>query len=215
MTQTHSQDHRARIYGAMADRMERDPIQGGDSSTRATVPMGRGFALWQRMNMDKQLVWIDDMDGHPRALTPKQAQVLAMALDMIDGIGLTMREMALQLHMAPSTISRALTKFAAWGLIGYIVGRGRWAGLVIFRRTVDDGKDRFRKAAKARVWRWSQAAARRLSRLESNVASYFHERKGGSESDSLTTYVSSISMDATLTAQLPWTVQELREAGII
>jgi len=202
----------------MADALERDPIQGTNVN-RATVPMGRGFALWQRMNAGAQLVWVDDAEGHPRALTPKQAQVLAMALEMASGVGMTMREIASSLHVAPSTVSRALTKLAAWGLIAYFVGRGRFAGLVIFKRTKDDGFDRVRKAAKARVQRWSEAARRRISRLEINVASYILE--GGRGYDSLTSYALTTDTykDATLAAQRsvtqPWTVEELRDAGII
>ncbi len=195
---------------------DRDPIQG-DVLNRSTVPMGRGFALWQRMNAGQQLVWVDDAEGHPRALTPKQALVLAAALEMVDGIGLTMRELAAQLRVAPSTVSRALTKLAAWGLIAYYVGRGRWAGLVIFRRSEGDVFEHIRKAAKARVRRWSQAARDRISRLQINVAPYFLERKGKG-TDSLYGYLEiSYSMDATLTAQLTreWTVDDLREAGII
>lgn len=207
---------RDRQLADMADRAEgRDHDVSVAYKDRITLSEGAFGRAWMRYNPGVKLVYIDDMEGHPRGITPKQAEVLALALQMIDGVGITMRAMAAELHMAPSTISRALTKFASWGIIGYIVGRGRLSGLVIFRRTVDDGKERFRKAAKERVWRWAQAAQRRISRLEMNVAPYFHERKVGVESDSLTTYVSSISKDATLTAQLPWTVQELREAGII
>ncbi len=206
--------HSDQYYAAMADKRERDPIVDPADQNRATVPLGRGFALWQRMNAGAQLVWVDDMDGNPRALTPKQAMVLAAALEMIDGVGLTMRELAKSLSVAPSTVSRALTKLQAWGLIAFVVGRGRWAGLVIFRRRKDDGMDRFRQAAKARVRRWSEAAQRRISRLIVNVAPYSFDRKGY---DSLTQWslaTTHTHMDATLTAQ-PFSDEELRDAGII
>lgn len=212
MTQTPS--GRDWIYANMADALERDPVQGGEHVNRSTVPMGRGFALWQRINPTAQLVWVDDAEGRPRALTPRQAEVLAMALEMADGVGMTMRQMASALKVAPSTVSRALTKLSAWGLICYFVGRGRWAGLVIFRRQKDDGFDRMRKLAKARVQRWSEAAKRRLSRLQINVAPYFLERKEVGN-DSLYPYLESlVTMDATLTAQ-PFSVQDLRDVGII
>ncbi len=191
---------------------DRDPIVDPADANRATVPLGRGFALWQRMNGGAQLVWVDDAEGRPRALTPKQAQVLALALEMAVGTGMTMREMALALKVAPSTVSRALTKLAAFGLIAYVVGRGRWSGLVIFRRSSNDGLDRFRQAAKARVRRWSEAAKERVSRLWINVAPYIHEEAGSSYKGH---YYLATNKDATLTAQRPWTVQELREAGII
>lgn len=204
------------VYASLADRKERDPIQDGSQATRATVPMGRGFALWQRMNPQAQLVWIDDAEGHPRAVTPKQAIILSRVLEMAAGAkGVTMRALAQELRMAPSTISRALTKFAAWGLIAYFCGRGRFAGLVIFRRAKDDQWEYLRKAAKARVRRWSEAAERRVSRLWINVASYFHGEEGGISTQSYRDMYYYSSKDATLTAQRPWTPEELREAGII
>jgi DNA-binding MarR family transcriptional regulator len=206
------------FYAIEADRMERNPVQAPDANGRATVPMGRGFALWQRMNAGAHLVWIDDQDGKPRAITPKQAQVLALALELIGkGRGVTMRDMAQTLRMAPSTISRALTKLQSFGVIGVIVGRGRYAGLVIFRTVKGDGMERFAQAAKARVRRWSEAVRRRISRLEVNVAPYILDRERGVDSLYYYLYSLDTSKSATLTAQLKkdWTPQELREAGII
>ncbi len=212
MTQTPSTRLPAHIYySIMADQRERDPIVDPASATRATVPLGRGFALWQRMNSGAQLVWVDDAEGRPRALTPKQAQVLALALEMIDGVGYTMREMGAVLRVAPSTISRALTKLAAWGLIAYVVGRGRWAGLVIFRRSSGDGMDRFRQAAKARVQRWKLAAQERVSRLWINVAPYIYEEGRGSYKAHYYQSLVTTNKDATLTAQ-PFTPEEIRQA---
>ncbi len=171
---------------------------------RAAHPL---LTKWSRMNPGVQLVWVDDAEGHPRALTPKQYLVLTAALDMADGIGITMRQLASRLEVAPSTVSRALTKLSAWGLICYFVGRGRWAGLVIFRRSPNDGFDRMRKLAKARVQRWSEAAKRRLSRLQINVAPYFLERKEVGN-DSLYPYLETLNtVDATLTAQPMWEVE--------
>ena len=214
MIQTPSTRLPAHIFYAIeADRRERDPIQGTEV-TRATVPMGRGFGLWQRMNPGKALVYVDDMEGRPRALTPTQAEVASLAIELVDGEMLTMREMALRLGVSPSTVSRALAKLSAWGIIWYVVGRGRYAGLAIFRRVKGDGKDRFREAAKARVRRWSEAAKRRISRLEFNVAPYAFDRERGV--DSLYYYLTSIGTykSATLTAQ-PFTKEELADVGIV
>jgi predicted transcriptional regulator len=179
--------------------------------------MGRGFRLWQRMNPGVQLVSVLDMEGRERYLTPTQAEVAGLAMAMVEGHMLTMRGMAARLGVSASTVSRALTKLQAWGIIRVVVGRGRFAGLVIFRAVKGDGRDRFRDAAKARVRKWSEAVRRRVSRLEFNVAPYFLDRKG---TDSLTYYLESLDIStkgATLTAQLSrdWTPQELREAGII
>ena len=204
--------NRAAFYGAMADKAERDPVSGFNG--RATVPMGRGFGLWQRMNPGKALVSVFDMEGRERYLTPTQAEVTGLALSMVDGEMLTMREMATRLAVAPSTVSRALTKLQAWGILAYVVGRGRFAGLVIMRRAQGDGLDRFRDAAKARVRRWSEAVKRRISRLEFNVAPYVFDKGRGV--DSLYYYLTSIDTNkgATLTAQLSWSAEELAEVGL-
>lgn len=190
------------IYASQADRKERDPI--AEDNGRATVPMGRGFAMWRRMNPGTELVWIDDMDGNPKAVTPKQAVVASLALSLIDGEMLTMREMAAQLGYSPSTVSRAMTKLAAWGIIAYIVGRGRWAGLVIMRRVKGDGLDRFRRAAQARVRGWREAAERRLLSVKINVPSIALEEGRGI--DSLYYYFTS-TKGATL--KEPWSAEDV------
>ena len=204
--------NRAAFYGAMADKAERDPVS--EFNGRATVPMGRGFGLWQRMNPGKALVSVFDMEGRERYLTPTQAEVTGLALSMVDGEMLTMREMASRLAVAPSTVSRALTKLQAWGILAYVVGRGRFAGLVIMKRAQGDGLDRFRDAAKARVRRWSESVKRRISRLEFNVAPYVFDKGRGV--DSLYYYLTSIDTNkgATLTAQLSWSAEELAEVGL-
>ncbi len=202
---------RDRHYATMADDLEGRSTDHDVRSKYANelyVSEGAFGRAWMKFNPAVPLVWVDDAEGRPRALTPKQYLVLTAALDMAEGIGVTMRELAKRLEVAPSTVSRALTKLAAWGLIAYFVGRGRWAGLVIFRRAPNDGFDRMRKLAKARVQRWSQAAQARLSRLKINVAPYFLERKEVG-TDTLYSYLETVvTMDATLTAQLDqWEVE--------
>lgn len=178
--------------------------------------MGTDMAFgraWLKFNPGADLIYVDDAEGRPRALTPKQYAVLVMALDIIRRTTrMTMRQMAEALGVAPSTVSRALTKLQSWGLVGVIVGRGRFAGLVIFRRTKDDGMDRFRKAAKARVWAWKKAAEARVSRLWINVAPYIHDGSGTAFSDQYHYHMTITHKSATLKA---WTPDELREAGIL
>jgi DNA-binding transcriptional regulator YhcF (GntR family) len=185
------------------------------TGTRLAMPMSPAWDKWRRMNPTTELIYVDDAEGRPRGLTPKQYMVLILVMEMTQGVGMTMRQMAQKLEVAPSTVSRAMTKLASWGLIAYMVGRGRWAGLVIVRRVKGDGLDRFRQAAKARVRRWSEAVKRRISRLEINVAPYVLEEHRGY--DSLTAYVMTTDTykGATLTAQRPWTPEELRSMGII
>lgn len=198
---------RATYYAAMADKMARDPIS--QDQGRATVAMGRGFGMWQRCNPGAELVWLRTLDGRDVALTPKQARVFDLIRTYIDNGPVTMRLISEQLGVAPSTVWRAMVKLASWGLIGYLTGRGRYNGTIIFRRGKNDGLDRFTKAAKAKVMGWRLAAERRLSRTKSRVAPYLSERKGGTELDSLYYYLRSISMDATST--LPWTAEDMAE----
>jgi predicted transcriptional regulator len=204
-------DTRAYIYGEMADKLERDPI-GPDGGGRAVVVNGRGFR-WSRFHDARSLVWITTMDGRMVALTPKQAEVFDLAKSLIYDPK-TMREMAAMLHVAPSTVSRALTKLAAWGLIAYVSMRGRYASTVIVLRELNDGRDRFRQAAKARVRAWSEAAQRRISRLAANVAPYIIEGRGRVDDYYYWARTTTVRKDATLTAQR-FTPEELREAGII
>ena len=195
----------ASYYARVWDDRQRDPLS---LHGPAAVPMGRGFKAWQRFNPGQQLVWVDDLEGNPKAVTVKQRAVLELALSMVDGEMLSMRDMAERLKVSPSTVSRALTRLAAWGIIAYVVGRGRWAGLVIMRRAKGDGLDRFRRAAKDRVRRWKEAGERRISRLQLNVAPYFHEER--KVRDSLYDYLSNLPTTKSATLK-PWTAEDMAE----
>jgi DNA-binding transcriptional regulator YhcF (GntR family) len=201
-------DNRSVVYAAMADRLARDPVS--EDQGRATVPMGRGFALWRRFNFGAELVSVHDDKGREWFLTPKQAAVYDLARTHIDHGTTRIRHMATELGFSPSTVSRALWKLQAIGLIAFIVGRGRYAGLLIIGRVKDDGLERFRTAAKAKLREWRKAAEARVLRLKINVATCYSwsdvEAHGYGN-----VYVD--VMDATLKRE--WSVQELREAGII
>jgi predicted transcriptional regulator len=190
---------------------ERDPIINPGDHGRAEVANGQRFKTWVRFHSEADLVWVETIDGRMVGLTPWQAKVYDLGKTYMDRGTVTFRALAAELGCAPSTVSRALVKLMSWGLLGYVTGRGRYAGSVIFRMAKGDGLDRFRDAAKAKVKAWSQAAQRRLSRLEINVAPYFLERGGGSEVDTLYYYLTSIYKSATLTA--PWTAQDVE--GIV
>ncbi len=174
----------------------------GLQQSNGVFPLTTG---WSRYNSVADLVWVDDAEGQPRALTPKQYTVLLAILKIIeDGSHPTMRAVADRIGTAPSTVSRAMTKLAAWGLIRYIVGRGRYAGMLIFRAVPGDGLERLRRVAKARIRRWSMVAQRRLSRLQFNVA----------PRDSIEEKVV-VQGSNTVGATLKWSVADLREAGIL
>jgi len=175
------------------------------------MPMTRGWAMYQRCHPGEAQVFVTSPDGQGHMITERQARVLHFALSM-DRL-MTMRAIAAELGMAPSTISRALTRLAFFGVIRYVVGRGRYAGLVVLKRFEGDGMDRFKEAAKERVRRWRKAAQERVSRLRVNVALMYSRKEieEGVGGYYLSTYYS--SMDATL--KRTWTVEELREAGIL
>ena len=191
--------------------------EGGQDKRRSDMmfsdgiaPLTTGWAKYRRFHPDEAQVFVTDLEGKGHWISERQHKVYILALEMIEGDMLTMRAMAARLRVAPSTVSRALVKLSAWGILAYIVGRGRYAGLVIIKRARNDGLDRFRKAAKARVRAWSKAAYDRVSRLKFNVATrytYEEVRSHGYE------HVYGDVMNATLIRE--WSPDELRDAGII
>lgn len=197
----------ATIYATMADRMERDPI-GPDGGGRAVVVNGRGWAKYRRFHPGEAFVSVHDDRGREWFLTTRQAQVFDYLRTYIDRGTITMRATAAELKMAPSTVSRAVTKLVAIGILQVIVGRGRYAGMLIVKGVTGDYFAQLRAAAKARVRAWSQAAQRRISRLEVNVAPYFLERVG--VSDSLSTWYLNTSTHKSATLK-PWTADELAD----
>lgn len=195
------------VYAGQYEARQRDPII--DRVNRASVANGR-MSRWERFNRGQTLVAVCDNEGNARYLTPKQAEIASMANGMVDGEMLTMREMAKRLNVAPSTVSRALAKLMAWGILVYMVGRGRFAGLVIVKYVRDGGfLDWKRKQAKERIRRWYESSQRRISRLAFNVAPYFHRGEEG-----VTEYLSTSTRykGATLTLQRSWTVAEIEDS---
>jgi predicted transcriptional regulator len=190
-------------YAAMADKMDRDPLS--EDRGRATVPMGLGFK-WARFHKGEDTVWVENADGQMVQLTRKQVDLYTLALTFIDNGTTTIRSLARELKCAPSTVSRGLVKLASLGLLAALTGRGRYAGLLIFRLPANGSLDRFRQLAKMKVREWAKAAERRLSRLQSNVASYVLEDRGV---DSLYFYVSSISTSKSATLKQEWRSDEL------
>lgn len=196
-------DAHLRDVQAAEDRRERARSATGwtlSESGPAARPLTRGWAMYRRFYSEAELVWVNDLEGNPRALAPNQYRVLQLALSTVEGPRmLTMRQMAAELSIAPSTVSRALARLASWGIIVYLVGRGRFAGLVIIRHVKGDGWEYLRKAAKDRVRRWREAADRRFSRLASNVASIYP--RGLMDAHGYG-YVYDMGMNATLIAPL-------------
>jgi hypothetical protein len=196
------------IYAGMADKRERDPIS--EDQGRATVPMGLGFK-WRRFHKGEGTVWVENIDGRMIELTRTQASVLDIVRSSSDSGPITMTSIARALSVHTSTISRAMVKLASFGLIAYLIGRGRYAGMVIIGRVKNDGLDRFRDAAIAKVRAMSQAAQRRLSRLQVNVASYILEGDRGR--DSLYQYLELVTNTKDATLNREWTAEDV--AGVL
>jgi predicted transcriptional regulator len=204
-------DQSVNVYARMADAKERDPY-GPDGSGRAIVVNGRGFQKWRRFHTGEATVWVTNPDGQNYELTTTQHRVYRACLTLSDEHP-TLAVFADSLGVSRSTVWRALVKLVAFGLIIYRTARGRYARMIIFPRVKGDGLHRMRKQAIAKVREWSQAAQRRISRLEFNVAPYILEGES-IRSDSLGQYLELVtSKSATL--KMEWTPQELREAGII
>lgn len=182
-------------------------IETSEDRGRASMPMTRGWAMYRRMRPDEPLVWVTDLYGKERALTRKQADVYDLALTFVDHSTVTMRAMAEILKVSPSTVSRALVKLASFGLIGYLTGRGRYAGSLIFRRMKGDTFERFAVAARAKLKAWRLAAEARLLRSAVNVATMYtrKEKEGRGSLSSYYEYL--LTKDATLNR--PWTADEL------
>ena len=187
-----------------AHSYERDPVISA-TGTRADVASGR-MAKWQRFNRNEDLLWIDTPSGTV-ALTRRQVTVMKAIYRLADtGIRVTMRGLSKHLGLSPSTISRTATKLASFGLIAYQSNRGRYGGTVWVLRQAHDTLGWFQDAAKAKVRAWRLAAERRLSRLISNVASYYP----GRESELVSTH-SSIGRNI----KTGWDPADLRELGIL
>ena len=214
-----------RYYAAMSDRIDRTEgryRESGIDKHRSDLvasegATGRAWLKWRRFNPNGELVYVVDIDGRDRALTRKQADVLDLALTFVDRGTVTVRALAAELHCAPSTVSRALARLASFGLLAYLGGRGRYAGMVIFRRVKGDPFKRFQDEAKARLARYRKTAEDRISRLAVNVASMYSMRKNSHQYMSLTqVHVhSGRAQHWTLDAPQTWSPEELRDLGII
>lgn len=189
----------------------RDPVS--QSNGLATVPMGRGFKTYARFHGSGDVVWVT-IDGKEHWLSRTQADILDLALSLIDVPQVKIRAMALTLKVSPSTVSRALVKLTALGLIITMHGRrGRYAALGIYRRMgKDDGLHRFQEEARAKVKRWKEVALARLSRLRINVATYNHGREDESKYLQLVTLGSTYTLERNIKSE-PWTAEDM--AGVV
>ena len=204
---------REAFYAGVADQRAaafyRDPVITPGDHGRADVASGR-MAKWMRFNDPSTLVWVTDPEGVMRALTRNQANLYDVVRTLSGkAMRVTMREVAAELRVAPSTVYRAAVKLQAMGFIAYQSNRGRLGGSMFILRTVKDGLDWARDAAKATVRKWWKASEERISRLRRNVASYFPGRER--ELYPYTEYVYGIDRNK----YAEWSVDDFREAGLM
>lgn len=204
---------REAFYAGVADQRAaafyRDPVITPGDHGRADVASGR-MAKWMRFNSPDSLVWVDDPEGVPRALTKHQAALYG-EVRRLSGTStrVTMRSLADQLSTTPSTIYRAAVKLQALGFIAYQSNRGRLGGSMFILREAADGLEWAREAAKLTIRKWWKASEERISRLRRNVAAYFPGRE--KELYPVTEYVYGIDRNK----YAEWTVDDFREAGLM
>ena len=120
-----------------------------------------------------------------------------------------MRKLAVEFHLAASTIWRAMIRLTALGLIVYQTNRGKNGGTMFRLAEVGDTLDWLREEAKARLRAWWKASQDRISRMKSNVASMYPERMRE-------LYRDSDSTERNIrTEYREWTPEDFREAGLM
>jgi predicted transcriptional regulator len=155
-------------------------------------------AGWTQYHPNEPTIEVRDIDGRRRYLTPKQHSVLLVVRGLTETR--TMRSIAEDLGYAASTVSRALTKLASFGLIAYDVVRGRYGGIELVHAVGRELKERaqtaWQKIKDARL----KAERRWFVKLERsgypfNVAPYKE-------------------WDATLTPAYAWTSADMAEVDM-
>ena len=192
-------------YSSHPRTWERDPIIT-PTGLRSEVASGK-MAKWMRFNDPSTLVWVTAPDGRMVALTQTQISVYHKVRSLSGtATRVTMREIAAELHCAPSTVYRAAVKLASFGFVAYQSNRGRHGGSMFLLREAKDGLDWFQEDARAKIRRWWKASEERISRLRGNVASMFPGRERE-------LYQYPYTVDVVGRNKYPaWTAEEIREA---
>ena len=102
--------------------------------------------------------------GRPVECSPTQSAVYSLVVASTGPV--TMRAIAEQLKVAPSTVSRAMTMLAAFRLLAYDVVRGRNGGVKVLSLAWADLKVRARKAHARIAHEKDMVAKRWLNKLE-------------------------------------------------
>lgn len=119
-----------------------------------------------------------DRGGVLRWMTPKMMRIEAILLRVgTVGSGYTTTgAIASEALCSRGYVSKMVTRFEAWGVIGTIRTRGRYGKLFVFARAAGDGLDRFMAEARRRI---HQSAVGRAAReLKFKVSSVFSTGRG-------------------------------------
>lgn len=174
-------------YAGMADH-ERVRRARQSQTSDGLHPMTKG---WERYRPDVIPVPIRDAWGNVRLVTPNQAQVLAVARTH-EGETIRATVIASSLGVATSTVTRALVRLAAYGLVAYDTVRGRFGGITFLSTAWADIRMRSRSAWSRIRDERGKAWQRYLRKLDTSLYWW-------SGLDAKVNVASNTPMDATLT----------------
>ena len=156
-------------YARLSDARDRGPQTYGGNTAVASL------RCFMRYTPGSHVDFIDAF-GTTRWLTHKQMRVHALLMRALVGHeGTTMRALADEALVCPSTVSRAILKFVAWGLFVVDVTRGRNGGI-----RVSETQGAFSAMAARAMAKLRELAAKARDRLvKLNVASPIPTKRGG------------------------------------
>lgn len=154
-----------RYYANLADAQARGPQTYGGDVAVASLRCFRAYTKDAR-------TWIVDRNGTTRWMTAKMMRIEAVLLRIGSvGSGYTKtKDIAAECQCSPGYVSKMLTRFQAWGVIGVIATRGRYGKLFVFARAVGDTLDEFAEWARRKM---AAAKVRAMARFvrKTNVSS--------------------------------------------
>lgn len=152
-------------YGAIIDRNFNQPWTYGGGSRLPSL------AFCQRFNRDAHYADVADAQGIAHWVTQKQMRVYGIIARIAlseDGRAL-MKDIAAEAQCHPTTVSRAILKFQAWGLYAVDVRRGRHGGITVW------------KATDSRFALYAKAARQKLRELARRAWEKLHPRSQGED----------------------------------
>lgn len=165
-------------YVLMAEQQDRQPFR----TDRMGVVDDRAFGLrcFRRYSRNATVDVGVMADGREHWLAPKQSRIWAIVQRELLGDGrTTMKAIAQEANVHPTTVSRTLTKLEAWGEVAVDVVRGKYGGIRLWRPI----SDRFRLYAIAARQRIARAARHARSKVASTLTSWKREGRTTSNED--------------------------------